>query len=73
MSSGLAAVTVEIPQGSILGPILFNLYVNDMYFIERRDNFSLFQWVDDTAFAATDDDTDELLGSSNFLMKLFYR
>ena len=49
--STTASVQYGVPQGSILGPILFNLYVNDMsqYF----KNCSLIQYADDTQFVHT--------------------
>ena len=40
-------VQFGVPQGSILGPVLFNLYVNDMR-NSIQDGFNCHQYADDT-------------------------
>ncbi len=47
LSSSLP-VTFGVPQGSILGPILFNIFVNDMR--DNINNCTLIQYADDTQF-----------------------
>ncbi len=44
-------VTHGVPQGSVLGPILFNIYVNDIS--QHLDNCILVQYADDTQFLHT--------------------
>ena len=44
--SSKAKITCGVPQGSVLGPLLFLLYVNDMYQCSNKFNFYLF--ADDT-------------------------
>ena len=48
-----------VPQGSILGPLLFNLFTNDMFFfIEKTD---IANYADDNTQYATDTHLDDLL------------
>ena len=45
--SSICDVKCGIPQGPVLGPLFFALYINDIYRAVRKDNIRLF--ADDTA------------------------
>ncbi|CAB4004158.1 Hypothetical predicted protein, partial [Paramuricea clavata] len=64
MSESMPAVKFGVPQGSVLGPILFSLLCNDLPDINISDDGDIYMYADDTtlyAFAPTQDLVAEIL------------
>ena len=49
--SNMAPINIGVPQGSVLGSLLFKIYVNDM----RKDTtkLAIITYADDTTFVST--------------------
>ena len=50
----MSNITLDVPQGSVFGPVLFILYINDMHRISDQMHFVHF--ADDTTVFASDSD-----------------
>ena len=62
VQSGWSDIRRGVPQGSILGPLLFTLYVNDLPQVVQGQ---VKQYADDTAMYCTSDKSEDLSNSLN--------
>ena len=51
MKSSIQTVKTGVPQGSIVGPLIFNIFINDIINSSRKFNFILY--ADDTTLNST--------------------
>jgi len=70
-TSGSRLITCGVPQGSILGPVLFLVYINDLPNISNSADFTLF--ADDTTLSCSDSDYSQLMRNTNFNIDEVFR
>lgn len=58
--SDIAITNVGIPQGSVLGPILFVVYINDLSDCLKNMDISMINYADDTSIIVQGSNMDEL-------------
>ena len=57
-----------VPQYSVLGPLLFNIYINNLFFLTERND--VYNFADDTTFFACDSDLKHLMEKLEHYTKL---
>ena len=61
LQSFMKTIMKGVPQGSILGPILFNIFMNDLSY-----EWTLFMYADDTQLFKSAEDSDQVGHVINF-------
>jgi exonuclease III len=67
-SSEWVRIKCGVPQGSILGPLFFLIYINDLPTLMRKEN-NIVLYADDTSIVITDSNSEDFYLNVNMLFK----
>ena len=67
INSDRKLINIGVPQGSILGPILFLVYINDLPNISNLFHATLY--ADDTTISVSDQNATSLINNTNFVLE----
>lgn len=70
-TSALHDIPCGVPQGSVLGPLLFLVYINDMYRCIADHNLKIF--ADDSNVFVTSDTVIDLFSKSNLILSQLHK
>ena len=63
-------ISYGVPQGSVLGPLFFNIYANEISYLQL--NMDVVQYADDTVLMCSGSDLTELVDKANNALQVFY-